>query len=117
MITIVALARERSFDLRAASASSAALEIQHTEWRKGNVERAGTAVDGSREGLHAATIAEAAAAGLTRFLSTQLYGVKPTDGLTFAAVALTLSATALAAVLLPARRASSIEPVTALRHE
>jgi putative ABC transport system permease protein len=58
-----------------------------------------------------------AAAGLTRFLATQLYGVKPTDGLTFAIVALTLSATALAAILLPARRASTIEPVTALRHE
>jgi putative ABC transport system permease protein len=59
----------------------------------------------------------AAATGLTRFLSTQLYGVKPTDGLTFAAVAVALMATALAAVLLPARRASAIEPVTALRCE
>jgi putative ABC transport system permease protein len=59
----------------------------------------------------------AAAAGLTRFVSSQLHGVKPTDGLTFAAVALVLSATALVAVYLPARRASVIEPVTALRYE
>ena len=59
----------------------------------------------------------AAATGLTRFLSSQLYGVKPNDGLTFAAVAVALIATALAASFLPARRASTIEPVTALRCE
>ncbi|HEV2381806.1 MAG TPA: ABC transporter permease [Terriglobia bacterium] len=58
-----------------------------------------------------------AAAGLTRFLSTELYGVKATDGLTFVTVTLTLLATALAAVFLPARRASNVEPVTALRYE
>jgi putative ABC transport system permease protein len=43
--------------------------------------------------------------------------VKPTDGLTFAAVAVALIATALAASFLPARRASRIQPVTALRWE
>ncbi len=59
----------------------------------------------------------AAAIGLTRFLATQLYGVKPTDGLTFATVAVALIATALAASFLPARRASRIQPVTALRWE
>jgi len=57
------------------------------------------------------------ALGLTRFLSAQLYGVKPTDTLTFAAVAVTLGATAFAAVVLPARRASAIEPTAALRYE
>ena len=58
-----------------------------------------------------------AAAALTKSLSTQLYGVKPTDGLTFAAVALTLAATALMAVFLPARRASRVDPTVALRYE
>lgn len=73
--------------------------------------------DGMSLVLIGLVVGAAAAAGLTRFLSTQLYGVKPTDGLTFTMVALTLSATALVAILLPARRASTIEPVTALRHE
>jgi putative ABC transport system permease protein len=73
--------------------------------------------DGMSLVLMGLLVGAAAAVGLTRFLSTQLYGVKPTDGLTFVAVALMLSATALAAVLIPARRASAIEPVTALRHE
>ncbi len=59
----------------------------------------------------------AAAVGLTRFISSQLHGVKPTDPLTFASVVLVLSATAVAAVYFPARRASTIEPVTALRWE
>jgi len=59
----------------------------------------------------------AAAMGSTRFISSQLYGVKPTDPLTFAVVGLVLSATAAVAVYLPARRASTIEPVTALRWE
>ena len=59
----------------------------------------------------------ASAIGLTRFLSTQLYGVKPTDGMTFAAVAAALIATTLAASFLPARRASRIQAVTALRCE
>ena len=58
-----------------------------------------------------------AAAALTRFLSSQLYGVKPTDALTFALVALTLGATAFLAVLIPALRASTVEPVSALRYE
>ena len=73
--------------------------------------------DGMRLVLMGLVAGVAAATGLTRFLSTQLYGVKPADGLTFAAVAVTLTATALAAVFLPARRASTIEPVTALRCE
>ena len=58
-----------------------------------------------------------AAAALTRFLSAQLYGVKPTDPLTFTLVALTLGLIAFVAVLLPALRASAVEPVTALRYE
>ena len=59
----------------------------------------------------------AASAGLGRFLAAQLYGVKPTDILTFAGVVLVLLTTAALAVILPARRAARIEPVVALHCE
>jgi putative ABC transport system permease protein len=54
---------------------------------------------------------------LTRFLSTLLFGVSAHDPLTFVAIALLLSLTAALACLLPARRASTIDPMTALRSE
>ncbi len=59
----------------------------------------------------------AAAFGLARFLSTQLYGVKPTDPLTFAVVPFVLVAVAFFATYIPARRASQIDPIIALRYE
>ena len=59
----------------------------------------------------------AAALGVTRYLGSFLYGVKPTDPLTFAAVVLLLALVAAAASFFPARRAMSIEPMVALRHE
>jgi len=54
---------------------------------------------------------------LTRLLSTQLFGVKPSDPLTFAAAPLILLAFALAAASIPALRATRIDALTALRHE
>jgi putative ABC transport system permease protein len=54
---------------------------------------------------------------LMRFLSSLLYGVKPTDPLTFIAVSLVLIAVALAACYIPARRVMRIDPAVALRHE
>ena len=54
---------------------------------------------------------------LTRALSSQLFGITPTDPLTFAAVAILLLAVALVACYLPARRAMRTDPMVALRHE
>ncbi|MGD8817404.1 MAG: permease, partial [Acidobacteriota bacterium] len=59
----------------------------------------------------------AGAVALTRVLGIFMYGVSPTDPLTFALVFVILVGTTLAALLAPARRASSVSPVEALRDE
>ena len=54
---------------------------------------------------------------LARFVASQFWGVAATDPLTFAAVALIVAVTGLVACLLPARRASQVDPLLALRYE
>ncbi len=59
----------------------------------------------------------AAALGLTRVMSSLLYGVQPTDPLTFVAVGLLVSFVALLASYIPARRATEVDPIVILRYE
>ena len=59
----------------------------------------------------------AGALGATRLLSSLLYGVRPTDAITFAAVSLILLVIALIASYLPARRATRVDPIVALRYD
>lgn len=57
------------------------------------------------------------AAGVTRLLTSFLYGVSPIDALTFVAIPLVLSVVALLANYLPARRATKVDPMEALRYQ
>jgi ABC-type antimicrobial peptide transport system permease subunit len=59
----------------------------------------------------------AASWGLSRFTASMLYGVSSTDAITFVTVPLVLLATAVIAVVVPARRAARLDPTKALRSE
>ena len=74
-----------------------------------------------RQGMVIATIGLALGLSgafiLTRFMASLLFGVRPGDPLTFGAIALTLGMVAFLASYIPARRASGIDPMVALRSE
>jgi putative ABC transport system permease protein len=59
----------------------------------------------------------ALALGVTRLISAVLFGVKPSDPLTYLAVALGVAAVACLACYIPARRATKVDPMVALRYE
>ena len=59
----------------------------------------------------------AAAYGVVRIVESQLFGIQPHDPLVFAAAVALLVGMAMAAAFFPARRASRIDPLVALRHE
>ena len=72
---------------------------------------------GMRRALAGIVLGLAGALALTRFLSSLLYGVRPADPATFLAVSLLLLAVSLLACYIPARRAATVDPMIALRHE
>ena len=78
----------------------------------GHVLRQGTVV-----ALVGITIGLAGSFGLTRFIANQLFGVSATDPTTFVIVATLLMLVTLTACYLPARRATKVDPMAALRHE
>lgn len=73
--------------------------------------------DGMRLALIGVALGLAGALAVTRLLSSLLYGIRPTDFVTFALVSLALTGVACLASYVPARRAIGLDPMTALRHE
>ena len=62
-------------------------------------------------------LAFAIVTGVGRLVESELFGVKPLDGMTIAAAALLVAVVSLAAIAMPIRRALSISPIEALRSE
>jgi putative ABC transport system permease protein len=73
--------------------------------------------DGMRLVLLGIAIGLAGAFALTRWMSSLLFEISATDPLTFAVIALLVALVALLACIVPARRATKVDPMIALRHE
>jgi predicted permease len=84
--------------------------------QRGNVMRL-VLGQGTKLVLFGAGVGALASLGLTRLMSSLLFGVSATDPLTFVAVAIVLVSVALLACYIPARRAMRVDPMVALRYE
>ncbi len=73
--------------------------------------------NGAKMALIGIAVGIGTALGLTRLMASQLFGVSAHDPLTFAGVAILLILVAVAACYIPARRATRVDPMIALRHE
>ena len=73
--------------------------------------------NGVRMTLAGTAIGIVAALGLTQLMASMLFGIRPTDPLTFGLVTVVLCGIALFACYLPARRAAKVDPMAALRYE
>jgi len=72
---------------------------------------------GARLALLEIAAGTAIALALTRLMTDLLYGVRPADPLTFSVVTIVLTATSILACYIPARRATRVDPIVALRYE
>jgi putative ABC transport system permease protein len=84
--------------------------------QRGNILRL-VVGEGARMAVFGVVIGIAASLGITRLMSSLLFGISATDPITFVGVAALLSSVALLASYLPARRAMRVDPMVALRYE